>query len=184
MIEELIDRVQARTPKILFLRNWSEDDAARRVHQFQLARLRTERLGAALSGRTRRLRVLATACWSFPVYSQTFVYQELSQLVHAGFDLRFLYSKLDSRDGLPSQFSSVWSAKRKLVLAPAVCERDYDYFRRLMPEKVDGLVETLCRFSGMSERELRNHRHFLQGFAFARMVEAYRPDYLHSYFFY
>src|SRR6185503_19696520 len=38
--------------------------------------------------------------------------------------------------------------------------------------------------SGMSPEELRNHYHFKQAFAFTRTVEACRPDYLHSYFFY
>jgi glycosyltransferase involved in cell wall biosynthesis len=53
-----------------------------------------------------------------------------------------------------------------------------------MPEKIDRLLNVLSRASGMSPEELRNHRHFRQAFAFARMVEAYRPEYVHSYFFY
>src|SRR5215475_1844444 len=53
-----------------------------------------------------------------------------------------------------------------------------------MTEKIDRLVALLCQASGMSSHELRNHYHFLQAFAFTRMVEAYQPDYLHSYFFY
>jgi glycosyltransferase involved in cell wall biosynthesis len=36
----------------------------------------------------------------------------------------------------------------------------------------------------MSSADLRSHYHFLQAFAFTRMVEAYQPDFLHSYFFY
>jgi glycosyltransferase involved in cell wall biosynthesis len=42
----------------------------------------------------------------------------------------------------------------------------------------------LCRASGLSPDELRNQYHFKQAFSYARMVEAFRPDYLHSYFFY
>ncbi len=128
--------------------------------------------------------VAATACWSFPVYSQTFVYQELTQLLRHGFDLRFLYSDLKPREHLPEQFSRLWRAKRKLLLHPAVCRNAYEHYLRRMPQKIDGLVEKLCRASGMTSDELRSHHHFSEAFAFTRMVEALRPDYLHSYFFY
>jgi glycosyltransferase involved in cell wall biosynthesis len=36
----------------------------------------------------------------------------------------------------------------------------------------------------MSAAELCRHYHFNQAFSFTRLVEAYQPDYLHSYFFY
>lgn len=36
----------------------------------------------------------------------------------------------------------------------------------------------------MTHHELIRHSNFLQAFSFTRMVEAYRPEYLHSYFFY
>jgi glycosyltransferase involved in cell wall biosynthesis len=127
---------------------------------------------------------VATACWSFPIYSQTFVYQELTQLIRRGFNLRFLYSKLDREQPMPSQFSRLWRARRRLILHQSVCEQSYDYFLKRMPEKIDALVDMLCRASGMTPQEVRGHHHFLQAFPFTRMVEAYRPDYVHSYFFY
>ena len=48
---------------------------------------------------------MATACWDFPIYSQTFVYQELTQLATRGFSLRFIYSKINPRKNLPTQFA-------------------------------------------------------------------------------
>ncbi|HET9531811.1 MAG TPA: glycosyltransferase, partial [Blastocatellia bacterium] len=157
---------------------------AKLFFQLQLIRLSAERVIGKMSGPGARRRVMATACWSFPIYSQTFVYQELTQLMRRGFDLRFIYSKLDREQSLPSQFARLWRAKRRLILHPSVCEQSYAYFLERMPGKIDALVDMLCRASGLTPQELRSHLHFHQAFAFARMVEAYRPDYLHSYFFY
>jgi glycosyltransferase involved in cell wall biosynthesis len=154
------------------------------VHRCQLLRLRLERLAAWLFAWRGRPRVLATACWDFPIYSQTFVYQELTQLAKHGFSLRFVYSKLNPRKNLPGQFASVWHARRRLILHPDVCAREYAYYTNRMPDRVDRFVAMVCHASGLSPDELRGHHHFQQAFAFTRMVEAYRPDYLHSYFFY
>jgi colanic acid/amylovoran biosynthesis glycosyltransferase len=182
MMEEIIDRLKPVLKRSRLLRDLSEDDLALRYHAFQLMRMRGERrAGSLVPG---RIRIAATACWAFPVYSQTFVYQELAQVIRGGFDLRFLYSSLNPRSHLPAQFSSLWQAKRTLVLEHKVYELDFAYFTDKYPEKVKSLVEMLCRASGISPEELHNHYHFKQAFSFARMVEAYRPDYLHSYFFY
>lgn len=184
MIEEVLEKLRAQPASFRALPNWSEEDVAERAHRFQLLRMRCERIGAKLLPGRSRPRVAATACWHFPIYSQTFVYQEQVQLLGHGFDTRFLYSQLNPRHQLPAQFGRLWRSKRKLILHPAVCRRDYDYYARCMPGKVAALVEKLCRASGLAEQDLRNHHHFQQAFAFTRMVEACRPDYLHSYFFY
>ena len=124
------------------------------------------------------------ACWAFPIYSQTFVYQELTQLVRKGFSVRFLYAHQESRARLPGSFSCLWRVRRCLFLHEAVCEREYAYFMQRVPEKVELLLELLAAASGLDRETVRRHRHFRQALVFARMVEAYRPDYLHSYFFY
>ena len=183
MIEELLDKMQTAPRRVRLLPYWSEGELARRFHQFLLARLHCERVAAQVFW-PRRPRLLATACWYFPIYSQTFVYQELAELVRRGFPLRFLYSRLNPRDYLPSQLSCLWQSKRKLILHPAVCQSDYAYYWKRMPDKIEMLVERLSRASGMPPQQLREHYHFRQAFTFTRMVEAYRPDYLHSYFFY
>lgn len=166
------------------LRNGAEEFLASLFYQLQLIRLRVERAVGTMLGQGARHRVMATACWSFPIYSQTFVYQELTQLMRRGFKVRFIYSKLDRGQPMPSQFSRLWRARRRLILHQSVCQRSYAYFLKRMPEKIDALVDMLSRASGMTRQEVRGHYHFLQAFSFARLVEAYRPDYLHSYFFY
>jgi colanic acid/amylovoran biosynthesis glycosyltransferase len=183
VIEELLERIQT-TPEKGLLGKWTEEQAAHRLHRFQQIRLRCERMRFGGLPFGSRMRIACTACWEFPVYSQTFVYQELAELARNGFDLRFLYSKLNPRRYLATQFSAVWRAKRKLVLHHTVAERDYAYYRKRMPRKVESLVAKISVAAGLSAEELCSHYHFKQAFAFTRMVEACRPDYLHSYFFY
>lgn len=146
-----------------------------------VARLTIERY---LSRGPQHHRVIATACDVFPIYSQTFVYQELTQLARHDFDVRFVYSKLDAPDLLQSQFAWLWKSKRRLFLSQANHERDFARYQSRMPAKVEHLVGRLCAASGLSKEALVSHGNFLQAFSFTRMVEAYRPAYLHSYFFY
>ena len=159
----------------------SDESEVNRLHQSYLTRLELERLAHRVLGRHR---IMATACWRFPIWSQTFVYQELSQLMANGFTLRFLFWEQNPQEYIPSQFSKLWRARRPLIDRPVVWQRDYAFYAERMSEKVDAVVDILCSASGMTTQELRNHYHFSQAFSFTRMVEAYRPDYLHSYFFY
>jgi glycosyltransferase involved in cell wall biosynthesis len=112
------------------------------------------------------------------------VYQELTQLIRAGFAVRFLYSHLDHQAPLPAQFHPLWRGRRRLTLHHEVCEQSYAYFQARMPARVESLIDMLARASGLTPEAVRAHYHVRQSFAFARMVEAYRPGYLHSYFFY
>ncbi len=163
---------------------WTEERMSNLLYQLQLIRLRVERMGVKFLGHGTRRRVMVTACWNFPIYSQTFVYQEITQLIRKGYNVRFLYHKLDSQEHLPQQFSSLWHARRKVIFHISVCNRSLAYFQKKMPEKVETLIGLLCQASGMAPDTLRSNQHFLQSLSFARMVEAFKPDYLHSYFFY
>lgn len=156
----------------------------RLLYRLMLFRLRLESCVETWRIRSRKPRVLATACWTFPIYSQTFVYQELCELVRAGFNLRFLFTKLEDRRRLPAEFSCLWRLKRRVLLDKTTAVKDLEYYRRRMPAKVEALTQVLCEESGLSAETLTRHEHFLHAFSFARMVEAWRAEYLHSYFFY
>ena len=172
----LLNRLRLRAPLL------AADYALAAVHQrFALTKLAAE---SRLFGKAKRNRVVATVCDIFPIYSQTFVYQELTQLSRQGFDVRLVYSKLDSREYLSNQFADLWKVKRRLFLNHSVHERDFARYQARMPERVEGLIQKLCESSGMARQDLFQHGNFLQAFSFTRMVEAYRPQYLHSYFFY
>ena len=176
MGELLLNRLHLKRPVLAMA-------AGARVvgHRLGTARLTAER---SLSPRRNRPRVLATVCSNFPIYSQTFVYQELNQLIRQGFNVRLIYSKLDPRRNLSTQFSQLWPLKRRLQLNRGVHERDFASYQERMPEKVQALVEKLCQASGLSREALLRHDNFLQAFSFTRLAEAYRPHYIHSYFFY
>ncbi|MEO8621522.1 MAG: glycosyltransferase [bacterium] len=131
-----------------------------------------------------RTRVVATICSNFPIYSQTFVHQELSQLLKVGPALRIIYSQRDPREQLGPQFDHLWSLKRRLFLNRRKHQRDLEHYRERMPDRFGTLVSKLCDASGLSRDNLMSHDNFLQAFTFTRMVEAYQPEYLHSYFFY
>ena len=83
---------------------------------------------------------MATICSTFPIYSQTFVHQELTQLAHQGSDVRVIYSECDSRDFLSPQHSRLWEGKRRLLLNTEVQRRDLAHYRARMAEKIDRLV--------------------------------------------
>ena len=107
-----------------------------------------------LTGHGDRHRILTTVCSNFPIYSQTFVYQELTQLARQGCDLRLVYSRLEPHDYLSPQFEQLWKAKRRLSLNWKIHERDFAYYYARMPEKVESLVQKLCEASGFSRRDL------------------------------
>ena len=127
---------------------------------------------------------MVTVCWSFPIYSHTFVYRELVQLEQNGFTLCLLYSKQEPRAHLDGEFDSLWDAKRKDNLTRWSGVFALRHYRRRMPEKVARLIDRLSEATGIDKRSLVKHPHVRQAFAFTRLVEAWSPDYLHSYFFY
>jgi glycosyltransferase involved in cell wall biosynthesis len=134
--------------------------------------------------RSGRPRVLATATWHFPNYSQTFVYREALALAQAGFDLTFVYAGLRPHTQLPDDLSALWNLKRRILYADSTALRDLEHYTARMPGRVQQIMQAICAASGMSEAELSANRHFRHAFTFARFAEAWQPDYIHTYFFY
>ncbi|MEZ5291892.1 MAG: glycosyltransferase [Vicinamibacterales bacterium] len=147
-------------------------------------RLQRWRLPLARSGGGRRPRVLATAGWVFPSASQGFVYDELTSLADAGVELCVVYGEVDPAVSLAPRWASVWDARRRLDVDDAVAAEAVAHYRQRMPEKVDRLLTLLARATGLDVATVQAHPHVGQAFAFTRVAEAWRPDYLHSYFFY
>jgi colanic acid/amylovoran biosynthesis glycosyltransferase len=154
------------------------------LHELFIARLRVEAWLADLRGGPGPPRVVATACWAFPIYSQTFVHQEVLSLAQAGFSVRLLYSHRGPRAELAHSCANLWRLKRLVLLSQPTGAADFDRFRRRMPAKVQAITQLIAAASGLRADELERHEHFLHAFSFARAVEAWRADYIHSYFFY
>lgn len=144
-------------------------------------RLNVERYGHVLRPGDR---LVATACWTFPIYSQTFVYEEVSQMIEAGFALRFLYTANEPRGEIPDRFRSLLSHARRTGIAPAQAAHDLAFWQRRLPVRVESLLALLSRESGLSRDQLLRNEHVQLAFSYARLVSAFRPAYLHSYFFY
>jgi glycosyltransferase involved in cell wall biosynthesis len=129
-------------------------------------------------------RLIVSSGWTFPVYSQTFVYQEIDAMKRAGFDLRLFCWRADSRAILPMPFRDLW--RQKVVLRDGTWMNHVDlaHFRRTRPERVDNIVRLLARELAVTEQELTDQPVVRRAFTFARSVELARGEYLHTYFFY
>ena len=170
----LLERLLPRTVTI---------QAARLLHAAMLWRMRTEAWLARLAG-SRKPRILATACWHFPIYSQTFVYRELTELARAGFTLRFSYTGPRPRRELGPEYSILWPLRRRLILTDRTSNDDLAYYRRRVPDRVEAAARALAVASGLTAAQVLEHRHFRHAMSFTRMADCWRADYLHSYFFY
>ncbi len=127
-------------------------------------------------------RVMAIACWNFPIYSQNFVYQELTQVIKKGYALRLCYFHQDDQCVLPGQFRSIWHNRCQLIAKRGW--RDYRYLQKKYPEKMAGLIDLLVEETGRTTEELLGFDNLHHAFSFTRAAEKYAPQYLHSYFFY
>jgi colanic acid/amylovoran biosynthesis glycosyltransferase len=165
-------------------KNALKELVVRAAHESILLRMRLEAAWSRLSARPSRIRVIATACWHFPVYSQAFVYREVCELANQNIDLRFVYSELDCRSNLSSELRKLWSLKRRLILSDATSSADLKHYRRRMPERVDALVRLIAEASGLAPEEVIANQHFRHAFSFTRMADCWRAAYIHSYFFY
>lgn len=156
--------------------------AQRLIHWAFLMRLRVERKLTSKSS-NKKTRVWATACWHFPIYSHTFVYREILELMKGGFEVRFAYSGKAPRTGLADDSAPVWSTRRLLPLFQTTASHDMWYYQRRMPQRFHELVLKLSGASGLTEEEIYNHHDFRNAFTFTRMAEAWGADYIHTYFF-
>jgi glycosyltransferase involved in cell wall biosynthesis len=145
-----------------------------------LARLRWDRWRS----RDEASRVMATVCSTFPIYSQTFVHQELASMIEDGYQVRLGYSTAAPFADLGGRFESLWPARRRLEQHVAIHRRSLARFRQRMPGRVDALIDALAEASGLDPAQVAAHGNVLEGFTYARMAEAYGARYLHSYFFY
>jgi colanic acid/amylovoran biosynthesis glycosyltransferase len=144
-----------------------------------LARLAADR-AAAKGGR----RLMASICGQFPIYSQTFVYQELIQLLRAGYEVRHAYSYELPRADLHDAFAELWPRRCRLAMEWDRNVADFAHYRARFPDRVASLVAAIATATGKSPAEVEGHYDFVRGFSYARMVEAWQPHWLHSYFFY
>jgi glycosyltransferase involved in cell wall biosynthesis len=133
--------------------------------------------------RAARTAVVA-ACYDFPIYSHSFVYQEMLSLRDMGFELRLLCWRRADPSHLHAAFADLLDHLRVLESSWAQHQRDYRHYRERMPERVAELMERLSLSLGQPVERLESDYEVLMAFTFTRAVEEAGADYLHTYFFY
>jgi len=131
-----------------------------------------------------RGRVLAIGAWTVPVYSHTFVYQELAALGGAGFEVRLCRSRRGPARELPPRLAAIAPCLLDLECDRQAGAAALARWRRRDPSRVGDLLAELAAASCLEEEALLSHPAALRAFLFAELAEAWRADYLHSYFFY
>jgi glycosyltransferase involved in cell wall biosynthesis len=127
---------------------------------------------------------VVAACWEWPIYSHTFVYQEMIGLTHMGLDVQMFHWKLGDLGQLHKAFG--YLADHRTLLQP-VWEnhlRDKEHFEKTKPGRLRAFLEIVSQRTGRAAEELEKEPLVLQGCTFARMAELAGAKYLHSYFFY
>jgi glycosyltransferase involved in cell wall biosynthesis len=133
---------------------------------------------------TARYRAVVAASWHFPLYFNTFVYQEMQALREVGFAVKVFCWQTNPRRDLHPAFRDLWRNRVVLQVDWSRHHQDVAHFRRTRPRRVASFLERLVAETGLTEETLLQDATVLMGFTFARHVELVGADYLHSYFFY
>lgn len=127
---------------------------------------------------------VVAACWQWPIYSHTFVYQEMLGLTHMGLDVRLFHWDLGDTSQLHAAFRYLYENRTQLQPIWENHQKDKEHFEKTRPGRLRAFLERIAPLSGKSVEELENEPIVVQGCTFARMAELAGARYLHSYFFY
>jgi glycosyltransferase involved in cell wall biosynthesis len=127
---------------------------------------------------------VVAACWQWPIYSHTFVYQEMLGFTHMGMDLKMFHWDLGDMGQLHKAFDYLKDHRVQIQPVWETHLRDRDHFEKTKPGRLRAFLERVSKATGRSVEELEKEPIVLQGCTFARMAELAGAKYLHSYFFY
>ncbi|MEZ6036992.1 MAG: glycosyltransferase [Planctomycetota bacterium] len=135
-------------------------------------------------GRKAEGTAVVAACWQWPIYSHTFVYQEMVSLNNTGLDVRLFHWDLADTDQLHAAFRQLFDNRTQLQPIWENHQKDRDYFEKAYPGRLRSFLERIAPLCGKTVEELENESIVMQGCTFARMAELAGAKYIHSYFFY
>ena len=127
---------------------------------------------------------VVAACWQWPIYSHTFVYQEMLGFTQMGMDLKMFHWDLGDMGQLHKAFDYLKDHRVQIQPVWETHLRDRDHFEKTKPGRLRAFLERVSKATGRSVEELEKEPIVLQGCTFARMAELAGAKYLHSYFFY
>ncbi|MBL8726463.1 MAG: glycosyltransferase [Planctomycetes bacterium] len=155
-------------------------------HKLLDAKSRLGMVGGRLLRKRHRASgtAVVAACWQWPIYSHTFVYQEMIGLTQLGLDVRLFHWELGDTSQLHQAFG--YLAEHRTQLQPVWDNhlKDREHFEKTKPGRLRAFLERISAATGKPVAELENDSLVLQGCTFARMAELAGASYLHSYFFY
>ena len=127
---------------------------------------------------------VVASCWHWPIYSHTFVYQEMIGLTHMGLDLKMFHWADNDFDQLQPAFAYLKDNRVQLKTNMKQHRKDMEHFEKTRPGRLDTLLARLAGPTGKTVEELAEEPMVLRACTFARMAELANARYLHSYFFY
>jgi glycosyltransferase involved in cell wall biosynthesis len=129
-------------------------------------------------------KAVVAATGRFPIYSHTFVYQELMGLHEIGLDIRLFYWIREKPEAIHAAYSYLLKNSVKLQSVREDHIGDMNYWKNTHPARWQALLEKIARATGRSGAELEHEYEIMQACTFARTAEQAGVDYVHTYFFY
>ena len=147
------------------------------------------RLALKLHGRSRANQngagiAVVTATRNWPIYSHTFVYQEMLGLAEIGLRPRLFYWDTDDINVLHEAFASLSKQRVQIQHHWGNHKRDFRHFEKTRPQRLQSFLQRIADLSGKSVETVSKDGMILRACTFARLVELSGARYLHSYFFY
>ncbi|MCK5944478.1 MAG: glycosyltransferase [Planctomycetes bacterium] len=147
-----------------------------------------DRFSMWASGKVRKPRAegcaVVAATWQWPIYSHTFVYQEMLALTQMGLEVRLFHWKANDFKEMQPAFAPLKESRVEMRPSLPQHRNDRDYWDKQLPGKLDKLLERVGQLVGRTVEDLREDPHVLRACTFARNAEHVGATYLHSYFFY
>jgi glycosyltransferase involved in cell wall biosynthesis len=147
-----------------------------------------QRLGLWLGRRFGRHRAegvaIVASCWHWPIYSHTFVYQEMIGLTHMGLDVRMFHWAENDTAQLQPAFAYLASHRTQIKCVWENHFADKRHYDVAKPGRLRALLDRIAPLVGRTADDLEQDAHVLQACTFARMAELAGARYLHTYFFY
>lgn len=141
-------------------------------------------LGAKFGRHKAEGVAVVASCWHWPIYSHTFVYQEMIGLTHMGLDVRMFHWADNDASELQPAFSYLASHRTQIKPVWENHFRDKEHFEKTKPGRLRALLERISAVTGQTVEELEANHFVIQACTFARMAELAGARYIHTYFFY
>ena len=136
------------------------------------------------SGEAPKGAAVVAACWQWPIYSHTFVYQEMISLGATGLDVQLLHWDLTDTDDLHAAFEHLNQNRTLIQPDWQQHKQDKAHLEQAYPGKLRSFLERIAPLVDKSPDELEEAPIVMQACTFTRQAELAGARYLHSYFFY